>query len=75
MKVISPLIQKRRSLKGQKTTHTTVILPTQLSVALRQLSRDQNRSLSDMFTEIVNYYLDVNYPGWEVAMSEQEGRS
>lgn len=68
---VDPL-PKRPKIRGETLAEMrvqlVVLVPKPIGLAVRNVARTAERSLSDLFSEITRYYLDVHHPDWETQL-------
>lgn len=58
-------IATRVDAGGEVKVQTTVVLPRQISRALRRIAIVEKRSMSDVMSQCCRYFLDRETPDWE----------
>lgn len=64
----------RKSARGMQKFQTSVSLPREIGLALREVARSGKRSMSDVVTESCAYWLDINVPDWRETIAAMENR-
>jgi hypothetical protein len=61
---------KRKGARGVPKYQTSVIMPAEIGLALRDVARASDRSVSDIIADACAYWLDINHPEWRPAVAE-----
>ena len=67
-------VKYSRKPNGVAKLTMSVTVPTHMAAVLREKATESQRTISDVFSECLHYWLDSNYPDWDIGATENESK-